>query len=980
MDSILSEQFSETEKRHSRNAVIVIVVLMLSSVITSAFFAYFAYNYSLPGLYLPAALLIINPFFDLYPLTLIRRGRTNYAMMLLLSVFLLDILVVPFALQGLGAILAASIVAIMISIVGLTMSSKYTTSGVITAIVFGTLVFSLDSLLGENRTRVPELEIYTPYIVAAMLVPLFIIFTREFNRFSLQAKITLGILLTGGLAVIALTYFGLTSANDIINTITGKYETTVTEKLESQIQEVVATESDKADELFLETLNDLNVITNYRSNIESQKAVFATGTYWNASERLFKKQGGQLGNSGNDTASVYIPNIYNPTEEMLQDINTSMHLDFVANGFLEAHQEVVAVYFISNMGYTVYYPNINLAENVPADFDPTDQQFFTIADPNNNPGREPRWTPPYQDPAGLGLIVTLSIPVYDKDRFIGVMGADIQLSRVAGNISAIKLGETALPFLVDSNGVILAMNAEGYQYLNLQPESVAFNESPRQSIFDSELKDFSAVAQRIVASQASLTKVSINDIENYLAISTLSSTGYKFVILVPVNEVNGEIIASRASTESDISGIQQKVGLILVGLLLIGLLTSIFVGQIITRPMKRLTETVEEITSGNMTSRARVETQDETGLLAKAFNTMTDRLTDTLQGLEDRIMERTRELETISQANARRAAQFESVARISRVISSTQNLDALLPQIAETISEQFGFYHTGIFLLDNHKEFAVLVAANSEGGKRMLARNHRLRVGETGIVGYVSSLGQPRVAMDVGQDAVYFNNPDLKETHSEIALPLRSSNEIIGALDVQSTERNAFTEEDVNILSALADQVSIAIQNARSFQQSREALEQAELAASQLSEQQWKQFRGVDSFLGYHFDGVEARRISPDDQTPSKSLEIPLILRGTQVGTLKLSTPDPNRTWDENEIAMAQATADRTAFAIENARLLQEAQKRAAKERAIGQISAKISSLVNIDNIVQTTIKELGNTLPNTDVAIQFNSGQSEQS
>ncbi|HMZ07182.1 MAG TPA: GAF domain-containing protein, partial [Anaerolineales bacterium] len=250
---------------------------------------------------------------------------------------------------------------------------------------------------------------------------------------------------------------------------------------------------------------------------------------------------------------------------------------------------------------------------------------------------------------------------------------------------------------------------------------------------------------------------------------------------------------------------------------------------------------------------------------------------------------------------------------------------------------------------------------------------------ETGIVGFVTHTGQPRLAMDVGQDAVYFNNPDLLETHSEIALPLRSGNEIIGALDVQSEVRNAFSQEDVNILSALADQVSIAIQNARSFQQSREALEQAERAAAQLSERQWKQFINSQSVSGYYFDGVEAKRISSSIKNQPKSMEFPLILRGIKVGTLKLNTPDPSRTWDENEIAMAQATADRTALAIDNARLLQEAQKRATKERAIGQISSRISNLINLDNIVQTTIKELGSTLPNTEVVIQFTSGKSEQ-
>jgi GAF domain-containing protein len=272
------------------------------------------------------------------------------------------------------------------------------------------------------------------------------------------------------------------------------------------------------------------------------------------------------------------------------------------------------------------------------------------------------------------------------------------------------------------------------------------------------------------------------------------------------------------------------------------------------------------------------------------------------------------------------------------------------------------------------------VAANSEGGKSLLASNHSLKVGDPGVVGYVTKSGSPRIAEDGGKDSSFPENPYLPETRSEIALPLRSGSEIIGALDVQSKSTDTFTEEDVNILSTLADQVSIAIQNARSFQQSLEALQQAQRTAAQLSEQQWSQFQQQQTQMGYHFDGVNAHQGMPKQQTLSNnSMAIPIMLRGVQIGSLNLSTSDPSRKWDENEIAMAQATADRTALAIETARLLQDAQKRASKERAIGQISAKIGSLVNIDNIVQTTIQELGETLSGTDVAIQFTAGQSRQ-
>jgi GAF domain-containing protein len=340
--------------------------------------------------------------------------------------------------------------------------------------------------------------------------------------------------------------------------------------------------------------------------------------------------------------------------------------------------------------------------------------------------------------------------------------------------------------------------------------------------------------------------------------------------------------------------------------------------------------------------------------------------------LEQYANERTAELVTANQRNEHRTIQLEAIAHIARTISSIQILEELLPHITHAISEQLGFYHTGIFLLDKNKEYAVLAATNSEGGKKMLERNHRLLVGGSGIVSFVTNTGQPRIALDVELDMAYFNNPDLPDTHSEIALPLHVGNDIFGALDVQSKETNAFSQEDISILSILADQVGIAIQNARSYQQVQEALAQAESASIQMSNQQWQQFLNRESVEGYYFDGVDTKNIKPSDKQRAHSLAVPLILRGTRIGTIKLSTADPNRTWTTDEIEMAKATAERTSIALENARLLQESQKRAAKERVIGEISAKIGSSGNLESILQTAIKELGNTLPGTDIAIQF--------
>jgi GAF domain-containing protein len=347
--------------------------------------------------------------------------------------------------------------------------------------------------------------------------------------------------------------------------------------------------------------------------------------------------------------------------------------------------------------------------------------------------------------------------------------------------------------------------------------------------------------------------------------------------------------------------------------------------------------------------------------------------------LEQYANERTAELLTANKIIEHRTAQFEAIARIARSISSIQTLNELLPQITQTISDQFGFYHVGIFLADENKEYAILKSANSTGGKKMLERNHRMLIGGGGIVGFVTKTGQPRIALDVEVDIVFTNNPDLPNTHSEMALPLRVGSNIFGALDVQSEEKNAFSREDVNALSVLADLVSIAIQNAYSYSQMQEALTQAKITSAQASEQHWRQFLAREVVEGYYFDGVETKNLREVNRRSPHSLAVPLTLRGTHIGTIKLSASNPDRMWTDDEIDIARAVAERTSVALENARLLQEAQKRVSKERAIGEISTKIGSLNTLDRLFQTVIQELGNVLPDTDIAIQFKGSQESE-
>ena len=328
------------------------------------------------------------------------------------------------------------------------------------------------------------------------------------------------------------------------------------------------------------------------------------------------------------------------------------------------------------------------------------------------------------------------------------------------------------------------------------------------------------------------------------------------------------------------------------------------------------------------------------------------------------------EIQATSERNQRRAAQFQAIAIVANSTTNLQRQEHSLTKIAQTISTQLGHYHVGIFLLDASKQYAILRAANSTGGQQMLDRSHRLKVGEVGIVGEVAATGKSRIALDTGTDAVYFDNPDLPDTKSEVALPLMFRNEVIGVLDVQSTAQNAFSQDDIYTLEILANQVSIIIQNTRLYEENITALQNAEKAYRQVSGGAWKDMLKLQPLKGYEYDGVSSQPLTRIKS--GHSISIPVNIRGENIGALKLEALDQNREWSKDEIDLITATAERAALALENARLLEDAQRRASREQVIGEISSAVNSSTGMEEILRNAVQELGQRIGGAEVVLEL--------
>ena len=366
--------------------------------------------------------------------------------------------------------------------------------------------------------------------------------------------------------------------------------------------------------------------------------------------------------------------------------------------------------------------------------------------------------------------------------------------------------------------------------------------------------------------------------------------------------------------------------------------------------------------------------------------------------------EQTGELAAANAQLQKRALQLQTAVLVSQSVASVLDPEELVQQAVSLIRDRFSLYYVALFLTDDSGQWAVLRAGTGAAGDEMLAQGYKLEVGDTSPVGWCIASAQVRIAPDLSAASTGIQvevNPLLPETRSEMVLPLRARGRVIGALDVHSTEREAFWEEDIAVLQAVANQIAVTIDNARLFAGLRERLEEIEEAQSRQVREQWADFLSVEAVPGYERtqpgiepldyaltseDGGRLRQAveravaqqevvvqsGTDDGSEQAALVLPISLRDESLGALGLHETAGGRRWTEDEIALIETVADQMALAIENARLLAETRRRAERERLAADISARVRASTEVDTILRTAIQELGRALRASDGLIRL--------
>lgn len=553
-------------------------------------------------------------------------------------------------------------------------------------------------------------------------------------------------------------------------------------------------------------------------------------------------------------------------------------------------------------------------------------------------------TPPLYAPSLNGYRVISVLPITDSNGQVrGVLAGRASMDHLNEiMLERAGLGETGETYLVGANHVLVTSRREGQQYMPL----------------------WSAGVNRAIDYQTNGSGRYTNDFGREVIGVFHWLPSLRVALLAEQDQV--EALGA-------VSNMLWISGGIMVVSLLVAVILAILVSQSIAQPISALAGTAAQMAEGQLDLTVPIRRGDEIGKLAEAFNSMTTQLRELVTGLEQRVNERTAELE-------RRSTQIQVAAEVARDITTTTNPDELLDEAVRLIRDRFGFYHAGLFLLDDRGEYAVLRAATGEAGRQMLESGHRLKVGAQGIVGSATSTRRPHVALDVGADVAHYRNPLLPNTRSEMALPLIASGRVIGALDVQSTEPNAFDQQDITVLQTLADQLAVAIENARLIQQMNETVRELEQAYGRYTQESWRSLsRELNEIKGYRYRqlGVQPdNRLNPEarqaleageavqtaiEAEGATALAVPIRLRGETIGVLNLRYE--GQRIPQETLTLAEEAAGRLALVIENSRLLQEAQRLALREQQINLVAGKVRNAEDMETVLQTTVRELGKAL-----------------
>jgi len=345
------------------------------------------------------------------------------------------------------------------------------------------------------------------------------------------------------------------------------------------------------------------------------------------------------------------------------------------------------------------------------------------------------------------------------------------------------------------------------------------------------------------------------------------------------------------------------------------------------------------------------------------------------------LQERAEQLENANRLLTAQAGALSGAVEIAR--QGLTDEQSLLEQFCHLLLHRFGLYYAGLYLLDAQREYIVLRAASAQGGQKIAGLGGRLPASSEDLVGQTARSGSGDL-LPVAPGSI----SDLPNTRWRAVLPLKGRQETTGVLDIHFDTDQAPSKEQVQVLRTLADQLAIALENVRLFHRTQESIEAERRAYGELSRQAWAELLYTRSDIGFLSDehgiapagdiwlpqmeaAFETGEIA-QGENGGRTLAVPIKVRGQVIGVLDASKSASSEAWSEEEIALLRTLTEQLGTALEGARLYQDTQRRATRERLIGEVTSRMRESLDVERVLQAAVREFGKTLGADEVKIRL--------
>jgi len=948
---------------NDRTASRAALVLLGAAIIVDVFYLNLAFITNAWQMYALTGVIFAFVILALVSQRIIGQGRFGLGGWLLIGGMLVVFPVASLLIADVGLVLGLSLAFLVITIAPLILPPKQINWAVVSGIGVGLATYGVDTLALAYRLPVPEIQTFVPVITLVIVLIYAVFLARQFPNYSLRTKLIVGFIAVSVLSVVAVT---VTTALIV--------RPQLEQDIADNLQSLSRSQAAAVGNLLARQIEALDNLASSSPLVIEVK--FANDTYADGPEEPDR-----------ETILAQIRAL-DTQWQAAEDTDRLLQSRLIGGRTFELNQFQQFFPHHEELFITDKYGALVAATRRTPRFYYGDQAWWQAASNGELYIGQPEF---YENAQSYGLVLAVPIRAFETQEVVGILHSRFRLEAIADVLTAVRLGNLGGVDLYFNDGQILYGHQHQETTPTLQPAPARLNNDP-----------FTRLDPDVVP----YLEMEYDGVPNMVGQAQVTTfTGEPFV-----DRLNWRIIVHQ-NRDAALAPVTQQTDTNLRIALLVAVgaaLGAVFVSQRLSRPIIRLTEVAQQITGGNLNIEVPVETQDEIGTLGEAFNTMTNRLQQTISTLEDQVAARTQQLET--------------VVGVGRRLSGILDLSDLMREVVTLTKENFNYYHVHIYLLDEPGETLMMAEGYGQAGAEMKRRGHNIALSAAkSLVAQAAREAHIITVENVRDDPTWLPNPLLPDTQSEMAVPVMLGSEVVGVLDVQSEKVGGLTDTDKTTLQALADQVAVAVRNARQFAQTQEKLYEAERLQRLYTGDAWERFSQKQTKTEYEVrqsaaglleqvntpeamialqqqetvdlnqitamrdsmqessDGADKKGQPPDTKANRvAALATPLKLRGEIIGVLGIQDTNPQRQWTEDEISLIEAVTEQMSLALENARLFEETQRNAWRDRVVSESTAEVWSSAEIEEVMRNAVAQLGDKLQASEVIIRLGTAADE--